>query len=267
MSVRSLHFYLIVLFFLPFVICAQNKTEGKIAYDMTISSPPIFEQLSRNAKDALPTAVSHKVNVYFKEVWVRYEDSTLVRKQKKNTEIAYKNSEAGWLVNKSDGTWYLMHQLDGKIYYAEELLKSQQWRFTVSLYDATPEITTKYQRQIYKMNNVKALQITEETKEILGYKCTKAYYKSGVAHLDGIPNNDDITFWFTPDLPAGVGPLPCNLIEGAILELQSPRIYYLATGVFYEPVPETTVALPRDGIKMTIHTEEQMIDRYMLKRD
>ncbi|MBX7240552.1 MAG: hypothetical protein K1X92_02300 [Bacteroidia bacterium] len=258
-----------ILFLLLFhsVVFAQDKNQGRVSYDMLISSPPIFEQLSKNAREKLPMSVKHKVNVYFKDTYMRYEDTTLVRSQKKTTEVAYKNSEAGWLINFSDGMWYLMHQLDGKVYYAEEPLSSQQWRFTVSLYDATPEITTKYQRQIYKLNNAKVLKITDETKEILGYKCRKAYYQSGIAHLDGVANNDDIEFWFTEDFPKNVSPLPCNLVKGAVLELKSHRIHYIATGIYFEEVPETSVALPRDGIKMTIYTEEQMIDRYMLKRD
>ncbi len=260
-------FLLTIIFRLSLDSFSQNQTEGRIAYDMFISSPPIFEQLSKNAKEKLPSVVKHRINVYFKEVWSRYEDTTLVRSQKKATEIAYKNSEAGWLINNSDGMWYLMHQLDGKVYYAEEPLSSQQWRFTVSLYNASPEITTKYQRQIYKINNAKMLQFTEETKEILGHKCRKVNYKSGVTHLDGIPNNDDMEIWVAEDFPKDVSPIPCNLLKGAVLEVKSHRIHYIATGIYYETIPETATALPKDGIKMTIYTEEQMIDRYMLKRD
>lgn len=246
---------------------AQNKSEGVISYTMDLQAPPIFEQLSQHSQSSLPSVVHHKVNVYFKDTWIKYEDTTLVMKQKKATEVAYKNSEAGWFINKSDGLWYLLHQLDGKVYYAEEPLKSQQWRFTVSLYDASPDITTKFQRQIYKINDAKMLQFTDETKTILGYKCKKALYKSGTTQLDGIPNNDDMVIWYTEELPQSVGPVPCNLLNGAILEINLHRIHYVATAVNLKPIDKSLIALPQDGIKMTVYTEEQMIDRYMLKRN
>lgn len=263
------YLFLIALFFTAYSTStfAQNNQEGVITYTMDIDAPPIFEQLSRSSQNNLPSVVHHKVNVYFKDTWVKYEDTTLVMKQKKVTEIAYKNSEAGWFINKSNGLWYLLHQLDGKVYYAEEPLTSQQWRFTVSLYDASPDVTTKYQRQVYKVNNAKQLTFTEETKVIMGYKCKKVLYGSGTIHLDGIADNDNMILWYTEELPQGVGPVPCNLLNGAILEANLHRIHYLATNINFKTIDKTSVALPQDGIKMSIFTEEQMIDRYMLKRN
>lgn len=244
-----------------------QKNEGVVSYKMEIQAPPIFEQLSKNAQSKLPMTVSHKVNVYFKDQWVRYEDTSLVIKQKKPYEVAYKNSEAGWFIDKGTGVWYLLHQLDGKVYYAEEPLNSPHWRFTVSLYDATPEVTTKYQRQIHKINDAPNIKFTDETKIILGYACKKAIYQPNSLQLDGVPDNEGMEIWYTESLPDWVSPVPCNLINGAILELKQQRIHYTATRVSLLPIPKTAVMLPQDGIKITIDTEEAMIDRYMLKRD
>lgn len=250
-----------------FTLSAQNKTEGSILYNLVIDAPPIFSQLSPSARGNLPLAINHSARVYFKGPWVRYEDTTLVAMQKKKTEIAYKNSEAGWLLDQKDNIWYLLHQLDGKIYYAEEAASSLRWRFTVSLYDVEPGTTLKFQRQVIKMNDPKALKLTEETKVILGYTCKKGYYNTGIETLDGQENNDAVTFWYTTDLPANVSPVMTTIVPGAILELDAHRMHYKASSVSFNAVDETNVALPQHGIKMTIFTEENMIDRYMIMRD
>lgn len=242
---------------------ANAKNQGIMSYDLTISAPPIFSQLSSGAQAGMPMETHHKVNVYFADHWRRYEDSTLVRRSNGKYSYRYKNAEAGWLVNTDDKMFYLMHQIDGKIYYSEDVLNSQRWRFTLSIYDADTSTSTKFQRIIPRINDFNALTVTDEYKDIMGYKCRKATYKTDFVQLDGVKDNDGIELWYTDALPTNISPMPCGVVNGAILELKAHRYYYKATGVKFQSFDETHVALPKDGIKLTIAAEEKLIDKAM----
>ena len=135
-------YFFITIFLLGFIhfsytqVAKTDKNQGIMAYDLVISAPPIFSQLSAGAQAKMLMETHHKVNVYFDGHWRRYEDSTLVKRSNGKYSYRYKNAEAGWLVNTADKMFYLMHQIDGKIYYSEDVLNSQRWRFTLSIYDA-----------------------------------------------------------------------------------------------------------------------------------
>lgn len=240
-----------------------NKKQGILAYDLIISAPPIFSQLSAASQANIPKETHHKVNVYFKENWRRYEDSTLVKRSNGNYHARYKNAEAGWLMNNSDNRFYLMHQINNKIYYSEDMLNSHRWRFTLSIYDADTTSSTKFERVIPKINDLKGLIITDKYKEIMGYTCRQAFYKTDIVQLDGIPNNDSIEIWFTEDLPANISPMPCSIINGAVLEVKAHRYHYTATGIKFLTFDDTHVALPKEGIKLTIADEEKLIAKAM----
>jgi hypothetical protein len=76
-----------------------------------------------------------------------------------------------------------------------------------------------------------------------------------------------MVFWYTTALPSNISPIPCNLLNGAILELHAHRLHYTAKAVHFKKIENVSVALPQEGVKMTVGTEEKMIDRYMLQRD
>jgi GLPGLI family protein len=266
------HFFTsILLTILAFLSCQmlvaqEDKSQGMVEYQMRIYSPPIFNRLSENAQNKLPDSITDIIHVYFGGNWVRYEDTTLYAKQKKEGEIAYKSSEAGWLVNYLSGEWFLMHQFDGKIYYGQENIKSNSWRFTVSLKDHYDGPTTKYQRQIYKMNDAKELKITEETKMILGHKCKKAVYSTGISSVDGSGDKGEIVVWFTDELKNHASPIPQNIIDGAVLEATFHRITYKATDIKYFVPNREKLAIPVDGTKLTVDEEEKMTVRYISKK-
>lgn len=72
--------------------------------------------------------------------------------------------------------------------------------------------------------------VTDETKTILGYKCSKAtgnriVNRTSIRMVDGQPQRKDVTdtmkleAWFTKELPASLGPDLYNKLPGTILEL------------------------------------------------
>lgn len=257
--------FITAFFFSQSLVAQEDKSQGMIEYQMRIYSPPIFNRLSENAQNKLPDSVMDIIHVYFDGNWVRYEDTTIYAKQKKVGEVAYKSSEAGWLVNYISGEWFLMHQFDGKIYYGQENIKSNSWRFTVSLKDHYDGPTTKYERQIYKINDAKALKITDETKTILGYKCKKAIYSTGISSVDGSGDKGEIVLWFTDEVKNHASPIPQNIIDGMVLEASFHRITYKATDVKYFTPNKEKLAIPIDGTKLSIEEEEKKTVKYIGK--
>lgn len=256
---------IVAFFFSQSLVAQEDKSQGMVQYQMRIYSPPIFNRLSENAQNKLPDSVTDIIHVYFGGNWVRYEDTTIYAKQKKVGEVAYKSSEAGWLVNYLSGEWFLMHQFDGRIYYGQENIKSNSWRFTVSLKDHYDGPTTKYQRQIYKINDAKALKITEETKTILGYKCKKAIYSTGISSVDGSGDKGEIVLWFTDEVKNHASPIPQNIIDGMVLEASFHRITYKATDIKYFTPNKEKLAIPIDGTKLSIEEEEKKTVKYIGK--
>ena len=63
-------------------------------------------------------------------------------------------------------------------------------------------------------------KITQETKEIMGYKCYKAIGEKVVVNSAGTFKNDIIA-WFCPQLPYQFGPMGYGKLPGLIFELQT----------------------------------------------
>ena len=74
--------------------------------------------------------------------------------------------------------------------------------------------------------------ITDETKEILGYKVIKALAVSKNPYVGGY-----VVAWFAPDLPCTAGPVELWGLPGVILEYQyqeAPDLRYFATDISFE---------------------------------
>ena len=95
----------------------------------------------------------------------------------------------------------------------------------------------------------KALKMTSETKNILGYICTKAIMES---------DKDDMTLWIAKKLKVNASPmLPIVCSHGAILEIESEKIGFKATKVTLEK-PSKEDLSPIAGAKKI--TKEQLQD-------
>ena len=97
-------------------------------------------------------------------------------------------------------------------------------------------------------------KITSDTKEILGYTCTKA--------IAG--DSAQIAAWFTPQIPAFFGPEKYNGLPGLILEvsIDNGQRQILATKVDLSPV-ETAISAPANGKKVTSEQYAKLMEKKM----
>ncbi len=67
----------------------------------------------------------------------------------------------------------------------------------------------------------RAWKIGTETKKIAGYECTKATFRDTSVRFQDKTINQDITAWFTMDLPLAAGPQTFGSLPGLILEVDT----------------------------------------------
>lgn len=99
-------------------------------------------------------------------------------------------------------------------------------------------------------------KITDETKNILGYRVQKATAKVFYEyHEDG--DSPDVIAWFTTDIPYSVGPAGYYGLPGLILELKYSHIadHYLAESIDLSGSGKL-FTIPTEGFKIT---KDQMV--------
>lgn len=88
-----------------------------------------------------------------------------------------------------------------------------------------------------------AWKITGEKKKILGYICVSADLKTG---------EDDVTAWFTSQIPVSVGPGEYSGLPGLVLAVEkNGATIFIASSIEMTPPPTGTIAKPDDGKKVT----------------
>ncbi|MFN0203030.1 MAG: hypothetical protein ACKVTZ_16010 [Bacteroidia bacterium] len=237
-----------------------TKVQGTIIYELRNYPPPAFSRFSDKVSPKVTDSLISPVNVHFNGNWVRYEDSLVAVNQAiPNPNSPYYSGMNGWLT--SNKMLYVMHQFQGKQYYTEEVLAAPTWRFALTIKQNLEyeNVFTKAQATLIKMNEPKSLTLTDEYRDIMGYKCRKAIYDTRISSMDGSGDKGIIAFWFTNEIKANVSPIPCNLVEGVILELVAHRVLYKAKRIVFAEPPKKLLAIPQDGYKISIAEEEQRI--------
>lgn len=83
-------------------------------------------------------------------------------------------------------------------------------------------------------------QLTQETKEMSGYKVFKA-----------TRNNGKVIAWYTPSIPVGFGPKGEYGLPGLILELEIGKIVFKANKITLNPKEKVIVKEPKGGERVT----------------
>lgn len=95
------------------------------------------------------------------------------------------------------------------------------------------------------------------TKNILGYKCTKATGQISFDNGDGVFIYDkEITVWFTTEIKTDFGPLYCSGLNGLILEFDDKLYNYTATKI-ENKILEKDFYIPNKKI-ISINEEEKL---------
>jgi GLPGLI family protein len=100
----------------------------------------------------------------------------------------------------------------------------------------------------------KKWKISKETKEILGYTCTKATTTSDKEEL--------IEAWFTSKIPVAVGPSDFHGLPGAVLSVRAEGGNYeiVATKIAFEKIDRTIIVAPTKGKKVKESEFKKIMD-------
>lgn len=96
------------------------------------------------------------------------------------------------------------------------------------------------------------VQLTDETKEIIGFRCKKATIKDKAGNKT--------IFWYTTDLPLKASPLPGVWTEGLVLGVENNRMKYYATSVEYLKVGDKEFTLPKKSRLITQDEYKKKMD-------
>lgn len=120
------------------------------------------------------------------------------------------------------------------------------------------------------LHQKKEFNLAAETKVILGYLCYKAkreeiveFSKVGVAGMNDKIN--DITIWYTLDIPVQLGPFDAYGLPGLILEYQLNNSTYTATDIIFEN-NINKIEFPNRGTKITYEAYNEMITNRLRQR-
>lgn len=99
-------------------------------------------------------------------------------------------------------------------------------------------------------------KITNETKEIAGYKCQQAIM---------INEEDTVTAWFTKQIPVPAGPMIYGQLPGMILSIsqQGGNFQLNATEVKMEPIDVDKFEMPTKGKKVNREEYEKLVKEKM----
>lgn len=83
----------------------------------------------------------------------------------------------------------------------------------------------------HDINKLGDWRITNETKEIIGYTCYKAYFSTNNSELKRASIIMPRFAWFTTDIPLSGGPTLFGNLPGLILELETKSAHFVARNI------------------------------------
>lgn len=239
-------FYIITLFlFITWFNYSQNNIEGEIYYKKRI-------EVSLDFEDETPMNLMHiertkdiinelkLLNYYLlinnNKSMFKIEDEMEVDKKKK--------INLGKLIGGGNGIYYtnmsdniLIHQKEsfGKLFLVEHKISDIQW------------------------------DITNETKNIIGYNCIKAKTEIRINTRDGI-KNQRIEAWFTPEINSSTGPIGLGGLPGLILELKKGNFVFYAYKIILNNSTNKKITQPTEGFKLSKKEFDSISNEMFIKR-
>ncbi|MNQ95743.1 hypothetical protein D3C85_1113140 [compost metagenome] len=195
-----------------FTSSAQDKTQGKVNYELTVNLHASLKPDQLQFKDMIPEFYTSKEVLYFKGNLAKVERVSPDEEEVDGGAKMKMDFEGGKKGMYSDGT------LKGTYDLIEKDGKKSLRVFTFG--------------KNGKKSNTDQQQ-TGKTKEILGFKC-----KSVVS--------GNTILWVSTELPFKIGPMGIFCEEGAILGLETKMHKAYATSIDYIPVKPEDLVVPKD---------------------
>lgn len=197
---------------------AQDKTQGKIHYELTYNIHANLKPDQMQYKDLIPATVVEQAELIYNGQRLKSFFVDAVEKEdegvKTNIRVATDEGNERYIDIDSNKVWWIDKA-------------------------KTPQVLVEKSLEVKKDDRI---QESEETRVILSYTCRKRVVK---------PKKDDaLTIWYTTDLPLKAGtPFGGFTGPGVILAMESKRVSFKATSIDFVPVAEKDVT-PPGGMKI-----------------
>lgn len=191
---------------------AQDKSQGKIDYDVTLNLHASMKPDQLQYKDMVPEKVVNKEVLYFNG---------------SKTRLSRKDPDD---IVSDEGAKVKIVTNEGQIAVYTDGATRQSWSLMEEGGKKTLVPAGKDDKAEKKSGT--------RTKEILGFTCRELTVK----------NKDDgqMTLWVTDSLPFCAGPMGISAKTGLVLGVDSKKVSIIATAINYSPVSVSEVSIPAD---------------------
>ncbi|WP_145667490.1 hypothetical protein [Chitinophaga polysaccharea] len=202
---------------------AQDKSQGKIDYEVTLNVRASMKPDQQQYKDLVPEKVVNKEVLYF--------NGSKARLSRKDPDE----------ITSDEGAKVKIVTNDGQIAVYTDAATGQSW----SLQEANGKKTLIPMEKGYKAVGKASISVDsakietgKRTKEILGFPCREMVIKS--------KEMGEMTLWVTDALPLRAGPMGFSSDKGLVLGVDNKKLNVIATAITYSPVSLGEVTPPAD---------------------
>ncbi len=227
---------LFLAFFLPIFSFAQ-QTEGEVIYTETIKfTLDLPEDMAQEMKDKIPSSQSVSKSLKFNEKaslysnWEADETEDVEVEHSTNDGMQFKmkidRPENTYYADHENGTFINSQEFFGRMFLINGGSEHCQWK------------------------------LTGEQKKVNDYVCQKATCTD---------KEEEITAWFTPQIPVSTGPSGYGGLPGLILEIDvnnGERIFS-ATKINLKQLEKNAIAAPEKGKKVSKEEFKKIRDEKM----
>lgn len=193
---------------------AQDKTEGRILYEVTYNVHASLKPDQMQYKDLIPETVVEQAALIYKGQRLKAYFNDDIKKEEDGVQANIKISTE-----------------DGNERYADVDKKTLWW------VDRAKNPPVLVEKPLFEQDEDKEKESTE-TQKILDYTCRKLTVKS---------KSGTFTLWYTTELPLKAGaPLSRFTDKGVILAMEGKTTSFKATSIEFVPVAEKEVTPPVD---------------------
>lgn len=210
------------------ITCNQLKAQNDltIEYIQTINIHKGLSSSQAAMKAFLPETIKKKVVYNYKDNKARLKEVKIEKKRKTSFTMQMSGISSNALVNYKNNKGTEYHKIMNNYFSVEKDLDYMDLKFF------------------------------NKTKEILGYKCTKATKKKD--------NGDNMTFWIAKSIKIKASPLfPMICNEGAILAIDGDKISYEAKLINKSKLSSTDIITPPTAKAITSEQLEDLLQEQL----
>lgn len=208
---------------------AQDKTQGKVEYEVSINVHANLKPDQEAIKEMIPETITRTTELLFKDNYARLKD------QGNESENMMQSSDGGNVVSKviimgADGDADAVTYIDMETKKTYRLCKIKDKKYLVSQGETEP-------------GKAPAAPVESgDTKKILGYTCYKIVTKD---------NGQTTTIWYTKDIPVLGSAVGMLTDQGLVLAMESKAMSFVAKSIKFEKQSDSEVKPPKDLEKIT----------------